>query len=87
MSKNAELAETVLRRSAEVRDLTPESCYLRWRGPSCDVIRFALPDLKTQSVPRSKQSLSVIQTSQIILYREIIAVCSQIHTMHCVGRT
>jgi len=25
---------------------------------------------------------SVIQTSQLMLYREIIAVCSQIHTEH-----
>jgi hypothetical protein len=25
---------------------------------------------------------SVIQTSQLMLYREIIAVCSQIHTKH-----
>ena len=68
MSKNAELADTVLRRSAEVRDLTSESCYLRWRGPSSDVIRFALPDLylKTQSVPRSKQSLSVIKKNQSV---------------------
>jgi hypothetical protein len=29
-----------------------------------------------QSVP------SVIKTSQLMLYREIIAVCSQIHTKH-----
>ena len=26
--------------------------------------------------------MSVIQTSQLMLYREIIAVCSQIHTKH-----
>ena len=38
--------------------------------------------LKTQSVPRSKHSISVIKTSQLMLYREIIAVCSQIHTKH-----
>ena len=38
--------------------------------------------IKTQSVPRSKHSVSVIQTSQLMLYREIIAVCSQIHTKH-----
>ena len=30
--------------------------------------------IKTQSVPRSKQSISVIQTNQLMLYREIIAV-------------
>ena len=38
--------------------------------------------IKIQSVPRSKHSVSVIQTSQLMLYREIIAVCSQIHTKH-----
>jgi RecB family endonuclease NucS len=27
-------------------------------------------------------SISVIKTSQLMLYREIIAVCSQIHTIH-----
>jgi hypothetical protein len=39
-------------------------------------------NLKTQSVPRSKHSLSLIKTSQLMLYREIIAVCSEIHTKH-----
>jgi hypothetical protein len=38
--------------------------------------------IKTQSVPRSKHSVSVIQTCQLMLYREIIAVCSEIHTKH-----
>ena len=38
--------------------------------------------MKTQSVPRSKHSVSVIKTSQLMFYREIIAVCSQIHTKH-----
>ena len=36
--------------------------------------------IKTQSVPRSKHYISVIQTCQLMLYREIIAVCSEIHT-------
>ena len=35
-----------------------------------------------QSVPRSKHCISVIKTSQLMLYREIVAVCSQIHTKH-----
>ena len=30
----------------------------------------------------SQQGGSVIQTGQLMLYREIIAVCSQIHTKH-----
>ena len=37
---------------------------------------------KIQSVPRSKHSISVIKTGQLMLYREIMAVCSQIHTKH-----
>jgi hypothetical protein len=41
-----------------------------------------LPDLKTQSVLRSKHSVSVIKTTQLMMYREIIAVCSEIHTKH-----
>jgi hypothetical protein len=38
--------------------------------------------LKTQSIPRSKHSVSVIKTNQLMLYREIIAACSEIHTKH-----
>ena len=30
----------------------------------------------------SKHCVSVIRTSQLMLYREIIAVCSEIHTKH-----
>jgi hypothetical protein len=36
--------------------------------------------LKLQSVPRSKHTPSVIKISQLMQYREIIAVCSEIHT-------
>ena len=36
--------------------------------------------LNVQSVPRSKHFVSVVLTSELMLYREIIAVCSQIHT-------
>ena len=35
-----------------------------------------------QSVPRNKHSVSVIKTIQLMLYREIISVYSQIHTKH-----
>ena len=35
-----------------------------------------------RSVPRSKHPVSDIQTSQLMLYSEIIAVCSEIHTKH-----
>jgi hypothetical protein len=38
--------------------------------------------LKIQSVPRSKHSVSVIKTSQLMLYREIITVCFEVHTKH-----
>jgi hypothetical protein len=37
--------------------------------------------LKTQSVLRSKHTVSVIQTSRLIMYREIIAVCSIENTL------
>jgi hypothetical protein len=42
----------------------------------------AEPVKNTQSVPRSKHTVSVIKTSQLMLYREIMAVCSKIHTKH-----
>ena len=38
--------------------------------------------LKTQSVPRSKHSVSATKTSQLMLYREITVACAQIHTKH-----
>jgi len=38
--------------------------------------------LKIQPVPRSKHSVSVLKASQLMLFREIIVVCSQIHTKH-----
>ena len=39
--------------------------------------------IKTQFVPRSKHSPSrLIKTYQFVLYREIIAVCSEINTKH-----
>ena len=44
--------------------------------------KMSLNYLYIQSVPHSKHFLSVIKTSQLMLYREIIAVCSEIHTKH-----
>ena len=41
-----------------------------------------VPDLKTQFVPRSKHSVWVIKTGKLVLYIEIIAVCSEIHAKH-----
>ena len=41
-----------------------------------------LSNLKTQFVPRRKHSASVIKTSQLMLYRGIIAVYSDIHAKH-----
>jgi hypothetical protein len=43
---------------------------------------YGLNTLCGQNVPRSKHSVSVIKTSQLMLNNEIIAVCSQIHTKH-----
>jgi hypothetical protein len=45
-------------------------------------IHINLNYTKIYPVPRSKHSVSVTNTSQLMLYREIIAVCSHIHTKH-----
>jgi len=44
------------------------------------ILAWVIP--KRQPVTRSKHSVSVIQTSRLMLYREIMAVCSEIHTKH-----
>ena len=44
--------------------------------------KLYLSNLKKHFVPRSKYSASVLKTHKIMLYREIIAVCSEIHTKH-----
>ena len=44
--------------------------------------KLHLSDLKTHIVPRSKHSASVIKTDKLMLYREKIAVCSEIHAKH-----
>ena len=60
--------------------------YVQFKGR--DYLQWHLNKLKpklllnTQSAPRSKHFVSVIQTSQLMLYKEIIAVCSQIHIKH-----
>jgi len=38
--------------------------------------------MNIESVPRSKHCVSAIKTSQLMLYREIIAVCFEIQTKH-----
>ena len=38
--------------------------------------------LQLHSAYRAVNAVSVIKTSQLMLYREIIAVCSEIHTKH-----
>jgi len=55
---------------------------VNWKNISYEKLYADDPDLshlKTQSVPRSKHSVSVTKTDELILYREIIAVCSEIH--------
>ena len=43
--------------------------------------KLYLYDLKNQFVPRSKTlSASVFKNRKLMLYREIIAACSEIHT-------
>ena len=44
--------------------------------------KLYLTHLKTQFVPRSKHSVSVLKTDKLMLYREIIGLCSEIHTKH-----
>jgi len=45
--------------------------------------KLYLFNLETQSVPCSKHSLLRLQkTEKLMLYKEIIAVCSEIHTKH-----
>jgi hypothetical protein len=39
-------------------------------------------ELYTLGPYRAVNTASVIKTSQLMLYREIIAVCSEIHTKH-----
>ena len=60
---------------------------LGWTLPLVDFVnplstKLYLSDLKTQLVPRCKHSASVLKTGKLMLYREIIAVCSKIHTEH-----
>jgi hypothetical protein len=59
-------------------DNPKESLHLRQICINPLMTKLYVSDLKTQSVPRSKHSVSVIQ-SQLMLYRELIAVCSEIH--------
>ena len=45
--------------------------------------KISLTILELQSVPRSKHNpFRLLKTSQLMLYREIMAVCSEIHTKH-----
>ena len=44
--------------------------------------KVCIYNLKPQFVPRRKHSASLIKTDKLKLYREIIAVCSEIHTKH-----
>jgi len=43
--------------------------------------KMYLSDLKTRRVPRSRHSLPGL-SNKLMLYSEIIAVCSEIHTQH-----
>jgi len=49
---------------------------------SLNRLRLRELHLESQSLWRSKHYISVIKTGQVMLYREIIAVCSEIHTKH-----
>jgi len=66
------------------RQMASKSRYsvTKWYVMSHIKSKMSLNSLYTQSLPSSKLFLSVIQTSQLMLYSEIIAVCSEIHTKH-----
>jgi hypothetical protein len=53
--------------------------YRNWFNHCKTKVKFYL---RIQSAPRSKHSVSAIKTNQLMLHREIIAVCYQIHTKH-----
>jgi len=71
------------------------SCYTESSGNTLPTIRdnLSVPTarvtlrklyMKIQLVPRSKLTQPAVYdpTSQLMLYREIMAVCSEIHTKH-----
>ena len=43
---------------------------------------ITINDIKMQSVPRRKKLSFFIKNGQLLLYREITAVCSDMHTKH-----
>jgi hypothetical protein len=46
------------------------------------MLNLAVHIVKIKSVPRSKHTRLGYKSNQLMLYREIIAVCSEIHTKH-----
>jgi hypothetical protein len=83
---------------AAVNRLTTSCGHFKAWGPQCDKsllkcesnsdynypLRTQLypSDVKTQFVPRSKHSPSVIKSDKLMQYREIIAVRSESHAKH-----
>ena len=43
---------------------------------------FSTLPMQIQFIPHREHSVSIRKTSQLMLYREIIFVCSEIHTKH-----
>ena len=56
--------------------------YLLKIGINALRTKLYLSNLKTHFLPRRKHSASVIKTDKLMLYTEIIAVCSEIHVKH-----
>ena len=79
-SNDAAFRQAIVQLEVNIRVYTVRGCLL------CKALKTKVDRkyvyLNTQSVPRSKHSVSVIQTGQLMLYTEIIAVRSQIHTKH-----
>ena len=77
------LTRTRLKSNRGIRDERPAGCLpTEPRHSPFEYERWPELHIKIQSVPRSKHTPSVTKTNQSMLYGEIIAVCSQIHTKH-----
>ena len=70
-------------------DMHGKSLRIIWYSLMIERLRVTELYIKIQFIPHSKHYISVMKTSHLMLYWEITAVCSEIHTkqIYCVGRT
>ena len=62
--------------------LSSTICFVKRRSFCTSVLQYLLGRFGVLKTAAVLSSVSVIETSQLMLYKEIIAVCSQIHTKH-----